>query len=160
MRELGDESFSWVPPTQGVAGTQVTAIEAVAVSTSCVSAGESISLYRLKDLPRKKANVVKALVYVSVLTLTVCRTLLKEVLEARSIPPDDIPRERWATIFCAFTHELFSMMIRPAKETAKTAGLLAQMILNEAIGPNRKRKELILSVETGTHKLTQECDDC
>lgn len=110
------------------------------------------SLYRLKDLPSRKANVVKALVYASVLTLVVSRTLLKAVLETRNISTDDIPRQRWAAIFCSFTHELLTMMIRPAKETAKTACLIAQMILNEAIDPNRKRKRLILSVETGTHK--------
>ncbi len=110
------------------------------------------SMYRLNDLPSRKSNVVKALVYASILTLVVSRTLLKAVLEERNIDPDEIPKRRWAVIFCSITHELLAMMARPVADTAKTECLVAQMILNEAIDPNRKRKGIIQSVESGTHK--------
>ena len=65
-------------------------------------------MYRLKDLPSRKSNVVKALVYASILTLVVSRMLLKAVLEKRNIDSDDIPRRRWAVIFCSITHELLA----------------------------------------------------
>ncbi len=110
------------------------------------------SQYRLEDFPSKKRNVVEAMIYASVLTLVTSRTLLAQLHKTRGFSPEDVPRQRWATIFSAITQELLVIMIRPPGETALYLRLLAQLVLNEAEDPNRKRRGLINSVETGTHK--------
>lgn len=113
---------------------------------------EMKSQYRLEDLPSRKRNVVEALVYASILTLVVSRVLLIEIQKAKGISVDETPRQRWATLFSTVTPELLVIMVRPPKETGLHSRLLAQMILYEAIDPNRNRRSLIEAVETGTHK--------
>ncbi len=117
--------------------------------------------YRLEDLPSRKPEVVKALVYAAALTMIVSRTLLGAVRRVLgSNTAGRLKEQRWATIFTGVAADLLLLLVRPPRETGVLNRLLCRLLLHEAPDPNVKRKSLLQAVEAGTHSYRQRLEPC
>jgi hypothetical protein len=64
---------------------------------------------------------------------------------------DRLPTRRWAAITESVAPELLLIVLRPPRETAQTTRRASQLMLHEAIDPNR-RPDLLVAVESGLHQ--------
>ena len=116
--------------------------------------------YRLEDLPSRKPEVVKALVYAAALTMLASRALLHAVRRALGRGGVRLKEHRWATIFTTIAADLLLLLARPPRETGVLNQLLCRLLLHEAPDPNVKRHGLLQAVETGTHRYRQRLEPC
>ena len=116
--------------------------------------------YRLEDLPSRKPEVVRALVYAAVLTMLASRTLLHAVRQALGTTGARLKEHRWATIFTTIAADLLLLLARPPRETGVLNQLLCRLLLHEAPDPNVKRRSLLQAVEAGAHRYRPRLQPC
>jgi len=116
--------------------------------------------YRLEDLPSRKPEVVKALVYAAALTMLASRALLHAVRRALGRAGVRLKEHRWATIFATIASDLLLLLARPPRQTGVLNQLLCRLLLHEAPDPNVKRRSLLQAVEDGTHRYRQRLASC
>jgi len=110
------------------------------------------SHYRLDDLPSRKPDVVKALIYAAALTLLVSRCLLNTLRKALGQHAQRLKSHRWATILSTLASDLLMLLLRPPRETRTLQRHLNRLLLHEAPDPNIKRLSLLQAVEAGVHR--------
>lgn len=116
--------------------------------------------YRLEDLPSRKPEVVRALVYAAALTMLVSRTLLDAVRRALGTRSERLKEHRWAVIFSTVASDLLLLLLRPPRETGTLQRTLRRLLLHEAPDPNVKRLSLLQSIEAGTHRYRLRSQPC
>lgn len=109
--------------------------------------------YRLEDMPSRKRVVVEALLFAAILTLLVSRRLLAAA-RAR-LAASHVPEHRWASIFCAYAHDLLLIVRASVMVAAPLSTAVGRALLHEAADPNRKRRGLLGDVENRTHALNR-----
>jgi len=108
--------------------------------------------YRLKQLPSRNPEVVKALVYAAALTLLVSRRLLHSLRQALGSRAEGLKSQRWAAIVSSVAADLLLLVLRPPRETRPLHRRLNKLLLHEAPDPNVRRLSLLQAVETGVHQ--------
>lgn len=116
--------------------------------------------YRLEDLPSRKPEVVKALVYAGALTMLVSRVLLDAVRQALGSGTERLKEQRWAAIFSTIAADLLLLLSNPPRETVALQRTLCRLLLHEAPDPNVKRLSLLQAVEAGTHRYRPQTSPC
>lgn len=91
---------------------------------------------RLEELPSRKPQVVKALVYASALTLLVSRCLLNAVRQALGQAGEWLKSHRWAVLLSMLAADLLLLVLRPPRETRLLHRHFKQLLLHEAPDPN------------------------
>ena len=107
------------------------------------------SHYRLDQLPSAKAPVVEALLWASIITLLVSRTLLDAVRRRLKPLRHRIPDGRWARVFAAGATSILDLIVLPERIARALAKRLEPMLLHEAVDPNTKRLLLLERVDYG-----------
>lgn len=116
--------------------------------------------YRLEDLPSRKPEVVKALVYAAALTMLVSRTLLDAVRHLLGRHAERLKEQRWAALFSTIAADLLLLLLNPPRETVALQRTLCRLLLHEAPDPNVKRLSLLQAVEAGTHRYRPQTSPC
>lgn len=101
------------------------------------------SCYRLDQLPSRKATVIEALVYASILTLLASRALLAGVREWGGLTDRTTPLERWARLVLSAAHELLTIVLDSPEMAASREEKLLPFFLHHAPDPNRNRVPLL-----------------
>jgi len=107
------------------------------------------SHYRLDQLATRKAHIVEALIWSSILTLLVSRRLLDTVRRRLRRQGHRIREGRWAALFAAVAHSIIDLVLLPKRFARDLARRLEPMILHEAVDPNRSRLLLLERVDRG-----------
>lgn len=110
------------------------------------------SHYRLEELPSRKPEVVKALVYAAALTLMVSRCLLHAVRRALGDGAERLKHHRWAILVSSNAADLLRLVLRPPRQTQYLDRDLQKLLLYEAPDPNVRRSSLLQAVEAGAHQ--------
>lgn len=109
------------------------------------------SIYRIEDLPSRKATVVKALFYAALLSLLISRHLLSEVRKLMGTIGDHVTELRWAIVFRSVATEVL-LLACASSNIRWLERQLTEFLLHEAPDPNhRSRPSLLRAVESGTH---------
>jgi putative transposase len=108
--------------------------------------------YRLDQMPSRKAAIVETLLYAAILTLVVSRRLLDAVRQQLKRFADRLPTQRWAALFSTVAFDLLLIATRPLREIEDLIKRTSIVLLHEAVDPNRKRPDLLVAVESRTHK--------
>lgn len=116
--------------------------------------------YRLEDMPSRKPEVVKALIYAAALTMLASRALLDVVRHELGERALRIRAHRWAALFCDIASDLLLLLTCPPRETKALKRTLSRLLLHEAPDPNVKRESLLQAVEAGTHRYRSQCAPC
>jgi len=110
------------------------------------------SHYRLEELPSRKPQVVKALIYAAALTLLVSRRLLDAVRQVLGKHADRLKVHRWAVLVSTIAADLLLLVLRPPRETRLLHRHVRRLLLHEAPDPNVNRLSLLQAVEAGVHE--------
>jgi putative transposase len=106
------------------------------------------SAYRLDQMPSSKRHVVEALLYAALITMMASRVLLDHIRSRLSAEmADRLPDDRWAAVFAAAALDLLALVVRRAAQAEALAPFLANMLMKEAVDPNRGRPRLLARVE-------------
>jgi IS4 transposase len=116
--------------------------------------------YRLEDLPSRKPEVVKALVYAAALTLLVSRRLLHALRQALGRRAERLKAHRWAAILADVAADLLLLLLNPPRETRALQIKLNRLLLHEAPDPNATRPSLLQAVEAGIHRYRRTPRPC
>lgn len=109
------------------------------------------SVYRIEDLPSRKAMVVKALFYAALLSLLISRNLLAEVRKTLGSAGDRVTELRWAIVFRSVASDVL-FLVCARQEIRFLERDLTDYLLHEAPDPNyRSRPSLLRAIESGTH---------
>jgi hypothetical protein len=60
---------------------------------------------------------------------------------------DRLPEDRWAAVFAAAAQEILALVLRSAEHAAALAPFVENMLMKEAVDPNRRRLRLLARVE-------------
>jgi putative transposase len=118
------------------------------------------SHYRLEELPSRKPEVVKALIYAAALTLLVSRRLLHALRGTLRKGAQRLKSQRWAAIVAGIAADLLLLVLCPPRETRALHRRLNKLLLHEGPDPNVNRMSLLESVETGTHRYRRAAPAC
>ena len=116
--------------------------------------------YRLEDLPSRKPEVVKALVYAAALTLLVSRRLLHALRQALGGRAERLKAHRWAAILTEVATDLLHLLLNPPRETRALRINLNRLLFHEAPDPNVNRPSLLQAVEAGIHRYRRTPRPC
>ena len=106
------------------------------------------SSYRLDQMPSSKRHIVEALLYAALITMMASRVLLDHIRSRlRAEMADRLPEDRWAVVFAAAAQDILAILLRSPAEARVLAPFLEQMLMKEAIDPNRGRPRLLARVE-------------
>ncbi len=108
------------------------------------------SLYRLEQLPTRRAHIVETLLLGAVITLLVSRRLLHAVQERLRDTSYKVPEQRRAVVFAATAPMILETVVLPLRASKAIAQRLEPMLLREAPDPNGSRQLLIERAECGT----------
>jgi len=95
--------------------------------------------YRADQLPSRKRHVVEALIYASLLTFIVSRTLRIALLRRLRASDHEVPDERWAVLFSLIADDLLVVVTRRNQLSKLLAERVLHLLLAEARDPNRSR---------------------
>lgn len=108
--------------------------------------------YRLEDMPSSKRVVVETLLYATILTLVASRRLLATVRDRLAADlAERLRYQRWATVLESASQELLAVLTSRYAEVRPLEARVARYLLHEAVDPNRRRPNLLQSVEAGRH---------
>jgi putative transposase len=110
------------------------------------------SHYRLDDLPSRKRQVVEALLHAAILTLVVSRRLLAMLRERLGDLAERVPTQRWAALLQAVAQEILLAVVARPRETDALLARVSDILLHEAVDPNKKRPTLLCAVEGRAHR--------
>ena len=119
-------------------------------NTNAAPRRSGAALYRLQELPTRKAHIVEILLLGAVITLLLSRRLLRAVQERLRHTSYKMPEQRWAAIFAAAAPTILDIVVLPPRVSNVIARRLESMLLNEAPDPNRSRQLLLENVESST----------
>lgn len=106
------------------------------------------SSYRLDQMPSSKRHIVEALLYAALITMMASRVLLDHIRSRLSAEmADRLPEDRWAAVFAAAAQDILALVVRSTAHAQALAPFLDNMLMKEAIDPNRGRLRLLARVE-------------
>jgi len=95
--------------------------------------------YLADQIPSRKRRIVEALIYASLLTFIVSRTLRLAMLRRLRATDREIPHERWAILFAIVADDLLVVLTRRTHLAKALADRVLHLLVSEAKDPNRGR---------------------
>lgn len=99
--------------------------------------------YCLEEIPSGKKNVALSLLYATLLTLLVSRSLLQAIRQRLRCDDRQTPVERWARVFVSAIPELLIIVLDQCWHAEHLARRIEPFLLREAPDPNRSRRLLL-----------------
>ena len=111
--------------------------------------------YRLEQLPSSRRDVVEALIFATLLSAAVSKSLLAAVRAKLRAFAERLPDQRWAVLFASVARDLLFIALQPRRQTALVTRRVVDLLTHEAIDPNASRPPLILAIETRQHRYAR-----
>lgn len=113
--------------------------------------------YRIDQTRSSNRHVAEALIYAAVLTLLVARQLRSWLVAHRPALAERMPLDRWAALVETFAHDILDILVGPREIQLALARRLKQLLLHEAVDPNRWRMHLVERAQCGTLQEKRRC---
>jgi putative transposase len=111
--------------------------------------------YRLEQIPSRKRHVVEALIFAALLAAVISGALLAAFRAKLKSLANRLPQQRWAALLAASAGDLLLVVVLAPRHTKDLVRRLTDLLMHEAIDPNRARLSLINAVEMRQHQYAR-----